>query len=102
MPAEVHRIAGKGYGVGLSDLDAPFKGYERADFLLRWPVEGVGIVEQPPPVERAEAGIEMIEAGIRQPQRDRSTSDRLFDAARSRRVRTKAVAKPQDRQLAIE
>jgi len=68
VPAEAHRIAGKVESVSFADLKSLLIRYERANLLLRFPIKGCRIKKQPAAVERTKAGIEMVEAGIRQTQ----------------------------------
>ncbi len=68
--ADVDGVAGEAEGVGLGDADAPGFGVAGLDLLLRWGVEGGWVVHEVAVGERAEAGVEVIEAGVDEAEGD--------------------------------
>jgi hypothetical protein len=75
--AERHGVAAEAYGVRFVGGDALVPWNAAFYRCARRRVEGVGIIEQVAPGQRAEAGVQVIETRVDEPQRDGFALKRL-------------------------
>src|SRR5262249_42510387 len=63
-----HGVASEAEGVGSVDRAAPVPRHAGGDRLERIVVEGVGMIDDPAARQRAEAGVEVVEALVHEPE----------------------------------
>ena len=100
--AHIHGVAGEGQGVGFSHhqpLGGGHAGFNQAvgiEIKRRW------VIEQGAIAERAEAGIQVVEAFVHQAQRQHLYRQGLGQQWMGSQLRAEAVARPQPTAAAIQ
>ena len=99
---ERHGVAAEFFRVGLVRGDALLRRDTAFDRRARFRVEGGGVIEQGAARQWTEAGVEVVEAGIDQSQRDGFKAENLFHHRGHRRIRTEAVTLPHQAARLVE